>query len=142
MSDMPKCSFAVGSFVIPNTRSLHKDTDYISGSVAGGPARKMIQKLGDLEERHLRYCDKIQERCSLRQRDGGFQLRHCQQGSHRPKRRREDPLGASLDPGREVGSGRCGLRRGSRRRPARHCSRAINRQRPRRTSRLGGVLRR
>jgi hypothetical protein len=51
MSDMPKYSFAVDSFVIHNTRSLHKDTDYISASVAvaGRPALKATQKLGDLD---------------------------------------------------------------------------------------------
>jgi hypothetical protein len=50
MSDMPTYSFAVDSFVIHNTRSLRKDTDYISASVAvaGRPALKSTQKLGDL----------------------------------------------------------------------------------------------
>jgi len=50
MSEMPKYSFAVDTFVIHNTRSLHKDTDYISASVAvaGRPALKATQKLGDL----------------------------------------------------------------------------------------------
>jgi hypothetical protein len=43
-------SFAVDSFVIKNTRSRHKDTDYISASVAvaGRPPLKATQKLGDL----------------------------------------------------------------------------------------------
>ncbi|MBV9686351.1 MAG: hypothetical protein JO096_03965, partial [Alphaproteobacteria bacterium] len=48
--DAQKYSFAVDSFVIHNTRSLHKDTDYISASVAiaGKPTLKASQKLGDL----------------------------------------------------------------------------------------------
>ncbi len=43
-------NFAVDSFVIHNTRSLHKDTDYISASVVvtGKPTLKASQKLGDL----------------------------------------------------------------------------------------------
>jgi hypothetical protein len=43
-------SFAVDSFVIHNTRSAHRDTDYISASVAvaGRPALKATKKLGDL----------------------------------------------------------------------------------------------
>jgi hypothetical protein len=43
--------FAVDSFVIHNTRSLHRDTDYISASVAvaGRPTVKATQKLGDLD---------------------------------------------------------------------------------------------
>lgn len=50
MSETPKYNFAVDSFVIHNTRSLHKDTDYISASVAvaGRPTLKATQKLGDL----------------------------------------------------------------------------------------------
>ncbi len=48
--DTQKYGFAVDSFVIHNTRSRHKDTDYISASVAvaGRPALKASQKLGDL----------------------------------------------------------------------------------------------
>jgi hypothetical protein len=47
---MSKYTFAVPSFVIHNTRSLHKDTDYISASVAvaGRPVLKATQRLGDL----------------------------------------------------------------------------------------------
>jgi len=47
---MSKYNFAVPSFVIHNTRSRHKDTDYISASVAvaGRPPLKATQKLGDL----------------------------------------------------------------------------------------------
>jgi len=43
-------NFAVDSFVIHNTRSAHRDTDYISASVAvaGKPPLKASQKLGDL----------------------------------------------------------------------------------------------
>ena len=43
-------NFAVDSFTIKNTRSRHKDTDYISASVAvhGRPAQTLKQKLGDL----------------------------------------------------------------------------------------------
>lgn len=43
-------SFAVDSFTIHNTRSRHEDTDYISASVAvaGRPAAKASQKLGNL----------------------------------------------------------------------------------------------
>jgi hypothetical protein len=48
--DAQKYSFAVDSFVIHNTRSRHRDTDYISASVAiaGKPTYKARQKLGDL----------------------------------------------------------------------------------------------
>ena len=42
--------FSVDNFTISNTRSRHKDTDYISASVAvaGRPTRSANQKLGDL----------------------------------------------------------------------------------------------
>jgi hypothetical protein len=49
--DTQEYNFAVDSFVIHDTRSLHKDTDYISASVAvtGKPTLKASQKLGDLD---------------------------------------------------------------------------------------------
>ena len=48
--DTQTYSFAVDSFTIHETRSRHKDTDYISASVAvaGRPTQKATQKLGDL----------------------------------------------------------------------------------------------
>ncbi len=45
-----KYDFSVDQFTINNTRSAHKDTDYISASlaIAGRPTLKATQKLGDL----------------------------------------------------------------------------------------------
>jgi hypothetical protein len=59
---MSKYNFAVPSFVIHNTRSRHKDTDYISASVAvaGRPALKATQKLGDLNNGTFRTAINFQ----------------------------------------------------------------------------------
>jgi hypothetical protein len=59
---MSKYNFAVPSFVIHNTRSRHQDTDYISASVAvaGRPALKATQKLGDLNNGTFRTAMNFQ----------------------------------------------------------------------------------
>jgi hypothetical protein len=63
MTEIPKYSFAVDSFVIHNTRSRHTDTDYISASVAvaGRPALKASQKLGDLNNGTYRTAMNFQD---------------------------------------------------------------------------------